>query len=246
MGSIAKIMTAMLVLDTLPLGKVVTVSARAAAVGEQSCGLRAGDRLTVEQLLFGALVHSGNDAAFALAEAAGGSMEHFVGMMNQKAWELGLSNTHYVNPDGLDAKGEYSSAADLAVLARVAMQRPEFSRIVGTVSYSLAVPSAAKPLIFRNVNRLLGKVDWVTGVKTGSTSDAGFCLVASGSREGTSVISVVLGEPNWTATWADSQALLEYGFAIERPVAVWAVVRASWDGLMGWGLAQGSRSVHLS
>ncbi len=216
MASITKIMTAILALETLPLDREVTVSARAAKVGEQSLGLKAGDHLTVEQLLYGALVHSGNDAAFALAEAAGGSMEAFVGEMNEKARELGLSNTHYINPDGLDARGHYSSARDLAMLARYAMQNAEFRKIVGTVNYSITLPGQSNPIAFRNVNKLLGTVAWVTGIKTGSTDDAGFCLVASGTSQGKSVISVVLGESSWTPTWADSKNLLEYGFKQEE------------------------------
>ena len=111
-GSTTKIMTATLVLESLPLDRVVTVSARAASVGEQSLGLKPGDRLTVEQLLYGALVHSGNDASFALAEATSGSVEAFVDRMNAKAQELGLKDTHFANPDGLDAAGHYSSARD--------------------------------------------------------------------------------------------------------------------------------------
>jgi len=215
-ASITKIMTTILALETLPLDREVTVSARAAKVGEQSLGLKAGDHLTVEQLLYGALVHSGNDAAFALAEASGGSMETFVGEMNEKARELGLSNTHYINPDGLDARGHYSSARDLATLARYAMQNAEFRKIVGTVNYSITLPGQSKPFAFRNVNKLLGTVAWVTGIKTGSTDDAGFCLVASGTSQGKSVISVVLGESSWTPTWADSKNLLEYGFKREE------------------------------
>lgn len=216
MASTTKIMTSLLVLDTLPLDRVVTVSERAAKVGEQSLGLKAGDRLTVEQLLYGVLVHSGNDAAFALAEASSGSTEAFVNEMNQKAGDLGLSNTHYVNPDGLDAPAHYSSARDLATLARYAMQNAEFREIVGTVNYSLTLPGRPKPFAFRNVNKLLGTVSWVTGIKTGSTDGARFCLVASGMQNGKSVISVVLGEPSWTPTWADSKALLQYGFKREQ------------------------------
>ena len=219
-ASTTKIMTTILTLETLPLDQVVTVSARAANVGEQSLGLKAGERLTVEQLLYGALVHSANDAAFALAEACGGTMEAFVRRMNEEASQLGLSNTHYVNPDGLDAVGHYSSARDLATLARYAMQNPEFRKIVSTVNYSLTLPGKSQPFVFRNVNKLLGSVSWVTGIKTGSTNDAGFCLVASGTQDGTSVISVVLGEPSWTPTWVDSKALLEYGFEQEQAASI--------------------------
>ena len=213
-GSTTKMMTAILVLESLPLDRVVTVSARAASVGEQSLGLKAGDQLTVEQLLYGALVHSGNDASCALAEACGGSIESFVAEMNAKASELGLRNTHFANPDGLDAPGHYSSARDLATLARYAMQNSEFRKIVATESYSITLRSGSTPFTFSNVNRLLGSVAWVTGVKTGFTNDAHFCLVASGSKSGASMISVVLGESNWTNTYADGEKLLEYGFKL--------------------------------
>jgi D-alanyl-D-alanine carboxypeptidase (penicillin-binding protein 5/6) len=215
-GSTTKIMTAILVLESLPLDRLVTVSPRAASVGEQSLGLKAGDQLTVEQLLYGALVHSGNDASCALAEACSGSIESFVSEMNAKASELGLKNTHFANPDGLDAPGHYSSARDLATLARYAMQNSEFRKIVGTESYSITLRSGSAPFTFHNVNRLLGSASWVTGVKTGFTNDAHFCLVASGSNSGASVISVVLGESNWTNTYADGQKLLEYGFKLDQ------------------------------
>ena len=219
-GSTTKIMTAILLLESLPLDRVVTVSPRAASVGEQSLGLKAGDQLTVEQLLYGALVHSGNDAACALAEACSGSIESFVSEMNAKASELGLKNTHFANPDGLDAPGHYSSARDLATLARYAMQNSEFRKIVGTESYSITLRSGSTPFTFHNVNRLLGSASWVTGVKTGFTNDAHFCLVASGSNSGASVISVVLGESNWTNTYADGEKLLEYGFKLDQPSIV--------------------------
>lgn len=215
-GSTTKIMTAILVLESLPLDRVVTVSPTAASVGQQSLGLKPGDKLTVEQLLYGALVHSGNDAACALAEASGGSIEAFVGQMNAKARDLGLTNTHFANPDGLDAPGHYSSPRDLAILAQYAMKNAEFRKIVGTVNYSLTLPGRSAPFSFQNVNRLLETADWVTGIKTGSTDDAQFCLVASGSRDGASAISVVLGESNWTNTWADSERLLNYGFRREQ------------------------------
>lgn len=212
MASITKIMTALLALETLPLDQEVTVSTRAASVGKQWLGLEAGDRLTVEQLLYAVLLRSGNNAALALAEAASGTVEDFVARMNQRAEELGLTRTQYVNPHGLDAAGHHSSAADVAALARVAMQDEVFRRIVATMDYSILVPGAETPLVFNNRNELLGSVSWVTGIKTGETSAAGCCLVGSGTRDGHSVISVVMGEPDWDVTWADSLALMEFGF----------------------------------
>jgi serine-type D-Ala-D-Ala carboxypeptidase (penicillin-binding protein 5/6) len=227
MASTAKIMTALLAFEALPLDTKVTASVRAASVGEQSLGLKPGNTLTVEQLLYGTLVRSANDAAFALAEAVGGNVDAFVAMMNQKAQKLSMTHTHYANPHGLDAPGAQTSAADLALLARVAMQNETFRRITGTVNYSVQLPGAATPFAFRNVNLLLGSVDWVTGVKTGFTTAAGFCLVGSGVKDGHSVISVVLGEPSWNLLWEESQALMEFGFQWEtldaQPIADLAV-----------------------
>ena len=213
MASTTKIMTALIVLKNMRLDQVVTVSAHAASTPPQSVGLRAGDRVTVGQLLYGALVWSGNDAAEALAEAGGGGSEKaFVAKMNRMAASLGLTNTHFVNPHGLDAPGQYSTARDLAKLARYAMQNAQFRKIVSTDSYTIKLPGR-EPFVLHNVNKLVRTVDWVTGVKTGSTSQAGYCLVASGTRNGERVLSVVLGEPTSDLNWSESKALLEYGFA---------------------------------
>jgi len=220
MASTTKIMTCLLVLDTLPLNRVVTASERAAATGEEALRLKAGDQLTVEQLLYALMVKSANDAAVDLAEACSGTEEAFVAQMNAKAHELGLTNTQYTSAHGLDAPGHYSSARDLATLARVAMGNAEFRKLVGTVSYTLSLPNRPTPLTFGNVNKLVGTVPWVTGIKTGFTDNAGFCLVGSGGKGGVSLISVVLGEPSWAPCWADTKALFQYGFNRYQPLVL--------------------------
>jgi serine-type D-Ala-D-Ala carboxypeptidase (penicillin-binding protein 5/6) len=213
MASTTKIMTSILAIERLPLDKIVTISQHSAATGEQSLQLKAGERLTVEQLLFGTMVWSANDGAVALAEAVSGTETAFVKEMNEKAVELGLTNTHYANAHGLDAPGHYTSARDLALLARYAMQDPEFRKLAGTVYYNLQVPGRPKAFNCRNVNKLVGFVREATGVKTGFTDDAKFCLVASVNSGGRELMSVVLGDPSWSEVYADTLVLLLYGLS---------------------------------
>ncbi len=220
MASTTKIMTGILVLEKLPLDKVVVASKKAAAAGESEIYLVPGEKLTVEQLLEALLVKSANDAAADLAEAVAGSQEAFVGLMNQKAQELGLSNTHFQNPHGLTAKDHYSSARDLATLARYAMKNPDFRRLVATKKTTIPWPGRPYDRVLKNHNTLLGVAPYVTGVKTGFTLPAGFCLVGSGSKGGVSLVSVVLGESNKAAVDQDSKRLLEYGFSSYKKVVL--------------------------
>ncbi len=209
-------MTCILAIESLPLDRVVTASKLAEATNESQLGVKAGQKFTVEQMLYALMVHSANDAGVVLAEASAGSEAAFVAKMNAKAAQLGLTNTHYTNPHGLDTPGYtpgYSTARDLATLAQYAMKNAEFRKLVGTVNWSITMPGATKPETFRNHNELLGAVSWVTGIKTGYTSKAGFCLVASGTSNGASLIGVVLGEKTQPPCWADSKALLQFGFA---------------------------------
>ena len=140
--------------------------------------------------------------------------------MNAKANELGLKNTRFANPHGLDASGHYSSARDLATLARDAMKNPEFCALVKTRSCTIPGPTSGIVRTLTNTNLLLGKDDWVTGVKTGFTDDAGFCLVASGTKNGVSVLSVVLDDSSRDASFKDSETLLGYGFSRYRRVTL--------------------------
>ncbi len=226
MASTTKIMTAIVVLETLDPQQKVTVSANAVSVEGSKASLVKGEVLTVDQLLHGLLIISGNDAAIALAEAAGGSVKGFVDMMNAKTKEMGLKNTRFVNPHGVQPKGadknnHYSSANDLATMTRYAQQFELFREIVDSESITLpAAPGQQKPRYWdHNGNELLMDLGWVTGVKTGSTPYAKYCLVASGNRDGVSMISVVLGAETSDIRWRESRSLLEYGFDL-RPRTV--------------------------
>lgn len=220
MASTTKIMTALLVLETMDLSDQVTISSNAVSTIGSKSRLRAGEVLTVEQLLYALLVVSGNDASIALAEAAAGSVQAFVEKMNARAEELGLSNTHFVNPCGLNNKKHFSSAKDLATLAQHALDDPVFARIVDTIYFSLPpleedTPGSEDNLRdFDNQNELLHRLAWVSGVKTGSTPYAKYCLVASGHMEGISLVAVVLGAEESEIRWEEARSLLEYGFSL--------------------------------
>ncbi|HEY8425646.1 MAG TPA: D-alanyl-D-alanine carboxypeptidase family protein [Limnochordales bacterium] len=204
-ASTTKIVTALLAIESGTLQDLVQVSRRAASVVGSSADLVAGERYTLEELLYGLMLPSGNDAAVAIAEHLDGSVEAFARRMNRRARELGAYGSHFVNPHGLDDPNHYSTAYDLALFARTALQFPLFARIVGTRAFS----SLTHGTTWHNTNRLLWSFDGATGVKTGTTGRAGNCLVAAASRDGTTLVSVVLDSAD---RWADSARLLEYGF----------------------------------
>ena len=204
-ASTTKMMTALVTLENARLTDVVKAGPNV-KVEPVVIGLDPGDELTVEQLLYGMLLNSGNDAAVDLAEYVGGSIPRFAEMMNAKAAQLGLKDTHFVNPHGLDAEGHYSSARDLAVLARAALSNPVFERIVATREYRIEGPVR---WVFENSNRLLASFPGADGVKTGYTDNAGRCLVSSATRKGHRAIAVVLDSDTM---YEDSAALLSYLF----------------------------------
>lgn len=210
MASITKIMTAVVALENAQLDDVFTVSAAAASVGESSAGLAQGDKATVYQLLCGLLIHSGNDAGVVLAEGVAGSVESFVQMMNDKAQELGLRNTHYTNPHGLDAAGHYSSAADIAVLSRYAMKDKTFRKIVNKKKITLDY--GGHKSTFRSTNSLLNTWDPCIGVKTGYTGKAGYCLSSAAKKDGMELYAVVLGCADEGQRFTDCYRLLNWGF----------------------------------
>jgi len=215
MASTTKIMTCVLILEQMELDTKVEVSAEAAGTSETVPWLREGDILTVDDLLHALMVRSSNPAAVALAEACSGSLEAFVDAMNTKAKELGLHDTHFVHPSGLDRDGHLSTAADMAELARYAMLDEKFRELVSTKKYVIRLPGR-DPVVCENTNKLLGEVEWVTGVKTGLTPRAEQCLVGSGTKDGVNVVSVILGQPSSRVCWEESKALLEYGFSQYR------------------------------
>ena len=184
-------MTAWVTLKELPLDKIVRAQPYDAEYGESLMGLRAGQRISIRDLLYGLILRSGNDAAHTLAIDVGGSVPRFVRLMNRYAAALGLSDTHYANPVGLDQKGNYSSARDLAALTRRLLQVPAFAKIAD--SREAVLRSVHPQRRIKTINELLQMAPWVTGVKTGHTWGALWCLVGSGSRKGVSLISDVLG-----------------------------------------------------
>jgi D-alanyl-D-alanine carboxypeptidase (penicillin-binding protein 5/6) len=207
MASTTKIMTALLALERGNLNQVVTVDVNAADMPDSSVmGLSPGERLTLRDLLYGLLLPSGNDAARQIARTIAGSEPAFVDLMNRRAAELGLADTHYANPHGLDAPGHYTSAADLAKLARIALRNPTFAQIVATQQKTV---KGRATYDLHSTNPLLGQPG-VEGVKTGHTDLAGACLVAAVRRDGHRVITVVLNSPDYSA---EALALAYYAFA---------------------------------
>lgn len=218
-ASLTKIMTAYLVLSRTAPGEMVTVSEGAASgtvVGISSLGLVAGERIPVRSLLYALLLQSANDAAVALAEHVSGTVEAFVELMNRAAVRLGLDRTSFASPNGLDDTG-YSTARDLVRLTRAAMRVPGFADVVATRTHSIPGP-AGEPRVVQNRNVLLWLYPGATGVKTGFTTPAGFCVVATAERDGERLLVVVLGEPG--EPFSDAAALLNYGFAAfeRRPI----------------------------
>jgi D-alanyl-D-alanine carboxypeptidase (penicillin-binding protein 5/6) len=218
-ASTTKLMTAYLALEELPLGEMVTAPGYAAAPAESILGLSAGERISVRDLLTAMLLPSANDAAVALAQAVSGSTPAFVRSMNEAAGRLGLDDTTYANPIGLDDPSNLSSAEDLAELAMVLREDPTFRRIVAMPSATLDSGDVVRQVVSRNT--LLSTDPSVDGIKTGHTLGAGYVLVASAERQGVPLISVVLGAASETARDEQSGRLLDFGYGLyseRRPV----------------------------
>jgi serine-type D-Ala-D-Ala carboxypeptidase (penicillin-binding protein 5/6) len=208
-ASITKLMTVLVVLDHHKLSDLVTVDARSSAVGQESIDLRPGEQLTVADLIEGALIQSANDAAVALALATSPDLFGFANLMNAKAEELGLVHTHFVNPDGLDAPGAYSTAADVTTLARDAMRVP-FIRT--SVHQSAVVIGGGRTL--HTWNDLLGIVPGVIGVKTGHTNDAGWSQVVADEAGTMTIYVTILGSPSRATRNADLESLISWGIGL--------------------------------
>ena len=208
-ASTTKIMTALVAREEAELDDVFPASDYRPAPIESQINLRRGERLTLHDLLEGLMLPSANDAAIAIAEGVAGSRSAFVDRMNAKADELGLEDTSFANPIGLDDPDNYSTARELAQMARVLLRDRALARIVDSPSARLT--TGARPRTVENRNRLIHSYPWVTGVKTGRTQQAGYVLVGSATQRGVSVISVVTGEPGEATRDIDSLALLQYG-----------------------------------
>lgn len=211
MASTTKIMTTIVILEKVDLNEKVTVSAKAGGTGGSRLGLKRGDKASVRDLLYGLMLRSGNDAAVALAEHVGGSVKGFAELMNEKAIELGLTNTHFVTPHGLDDANHYTTALELAKLTDYAMDNETFAKIVGTKSTTIYINNQSRQI--NNTNELLGVLNGVVGVKTGFTNNAGRCLVTETKRNNMDIITIVLGADTKKDRTKDSVNLIEYTFS---------------------------------
>ena len=218
-ASTTKLMTALVVLENARLSDVYEAPRYRGLAVESKINLREGERMSVADLLRALLIASANDAAETLAQGVSGSRAAFVRQMNRRAVELGLKNTHFANPIGLDEVGNYSSARDLAKLTLELRRSSFFRKVVDSPVVSLRTGSTPRTLA--NRNQLVRRFSWVDGVKTGHTQQAGYVLVASGSRRGVPLISVVLGTPSEDARDTDSLKLLQHGLSrFRRKLAV--------------------------
>ena len=216
-ASTTKLMTAYLALKNLKPNQMITAPAyHPSNSAEITLGLRAGERLRVRDLLYGLLLPSASDAAETLAVGVAGSVPAFVQRMNQAAQQLGLTDTSYANPIGLDDPDNYSSAHDLVTLTSILLKNRLFARIVNTPVATLH--SGDHPRTVTTRDTLLNSVPWINGVKTGHTLGAGYVLVGSGTQDSTTLISAVLGTPNEPTRDADTLKLLQYGFSLYHPV----------------------------
>ena len=210
MASTTKIMTATIILENCNLSQTVTISKKAAGTGGSRLGLKAGDKITIRDLLYGLLLVSGNDAAVALAETCSGNITDFANLMNKKVKDLGLNNTHFETPHGLDSDNHYTTAYELALITDYALNNSTFLNIVGTKNYTITINGYPKNLT--NTNELLGSLNGVYGVKTGFTNGANRCLVTSCKRGDMDIICVVLGCDTKNFRSSDSTKLINYAF----------------------------------
>ena len=223
MASCTKIMTMLLAVEHAPLDMMITVGADAAALvrpDSSYMGLSTGEQLTLQDLLYGLVLPSGNDAAVAIADAIGGTQANFVAMMNARAQQLGLTHTHFENPHGLGQDGHYTTARDLAILAGVAMHVPALVTVTSTLAYSIPKTSTHKAYTLSSGTDLLsgGRYPYpgAIGVKPGYTGDAGYCEAFAAIRDGHLMVGVVLDEPTWQIRMVDMRTLLDWGFEHEN------------------------------
>lgn len=214
-ASITKIMTALVALERCPLERIARVKTLDTDDTNTQMGLREGEQITIEALLYGLLLNSGNDAAIALSENCADSTSHFVNLMNEKAQALHLTDTHFVNPSGLEHPEHYTTAWDLARLTAAALRNPDFARMVSTKEIVMSNTTKTIWHTLTNKNLLLGKVSNVIGVKTGWTEEAGECLVVALRHDENTLVSVVLGSND---RFKESEQLLQ-----------WALTRYSWE-----------------
>ena len=208
MASTTKIMTAVVALESCDVNEIIEIADEAVGVEGSSIYLQKGERMTLLELLYALLLQSANDAAVAIAVGVGGSVGNFADMMNEKAISLGLTSTHFENPNGLDADGHVTTAHELALLTAYALKNPTFAEIVATYKRKISGPNGTVRLVV-NHNKLLNMYDGCVGVKTGFTKKSGRCLVSAACRESLTLVSVTLSAPD---DWRDHTAMLNYGY----------------------------------
>ncbi len=209
MASTTKIMTALLALEYGDLNKTIKAKQSDVSIEGTSIGLKAGDKITLETLVMGMLLESGNDAANVTATAIGGTREKFVSLMNKKAKEIGMENTSFKNPSGLTVEGHFSTAFDMALLGSFAIKNAGFRRICSIDSIRVSYGNPEYQRTFKNHNKLLNTCEGVFGIKTGFTKASGRCLVSAAQRNGVTLVAVTLSAPD---DWRDHEKLFEYGF----------------------------------
>lgn len=213
MASTTKIMTAVVVLENCKLDETVTVSYNAAITEGSSMYLKPNEKLKVEDLLYGLMLNSGNDAATALAEHTSGSIEEFANLMNKKAQQIGMKNSSFANPHGLDNENHYSTAYDMALLTKYAMENETFKTVVGTQKKIVETDGEQKYKYLTNHNKLLSMYEWCKGVKTGFTKKCGRCLVSYSEKDNVKLITITLNAPD---DWNDHIGLYEQYFNIYK------------------------------
>ena len=233
MASTTKIMTAVVLLENLGVNNDLTLDTKvevckqAAGIRGSRLGLKLGDKITINDLLYGLMLCSGNDAATQIAVSVSGSIEEFANLMNDKAQELGLQNSHFVTPHGLDEEGHYTTAYELSLIADYALNIEKFSEIVKTKKYAVNINGYSK--IITNSNELLGYLDGVNGIKTGFTNGAGRCLVTSVERNGLNIITVVLGADTKKFRTKDSIKLIEYVYSNYKLVNLEELINSKFE-----------------
>ena len=227
MASTTKIMTATVIIENCNLNDTIEVSKKAAGTGGSRLGLKTGDKITIHDLLYGLMLCSGNDAAVALAESCAGSISEFSNLMNNKAKDLGLTNTNFESPHGLDSDDHYTTAYELALLSNYALKNPTFAKIVGTKNYTITINGYPKNL--SNTNELLGNLNGVYGIKTGFTNGANRCLVTACKRNDLDIICVVLGCDTKKFRTQDSIKLIEYAYKNYEMVDIYDIINSKFN-----------------
>ena len=213
-ASTTKLMTAIVAIENADLKDVATISRKASLVSPHKAGFKAGDKVTVEKLLYAALIGSANDAAVALAEGVAGSEAEFVELMNSKAVAIGARDTRFINPNGLPGPGQYTTASDLSKIMNYALRYPKLKEIIGTRFAEISTQNGIS-IFLKNTDRLLWSDEELVGGKTGYTRKAKHCFVCAAERGKDAVIVAILGSPSRDELWKESETLIGKGFEIK-------------------------------